>query len=63
MDEDKTKKGINSAKLMLISIFIVVMFIVGTIFGGSLIYGLTSSELDDLNNQIDSLQHLNTPSI
>lgn len=58
MDEDKTKKGINLAKLMLISIFIVIMFIVGTIFGGSLIYGLTSSELDDLQNQIESLQQV-----
>lgn len=59
MDEEKTKKGINSAKLILISIFIVVMFIVGSIFGSSLIYGLTSSELNDLQNQIDSLQHIN----
>ena len=59
MYENKTKKGNNIGKLALISIIIVVMFIVGTIFGGSLIYGLTSSELRELHNQIDSLQQLN----
>ena len=59
MDENKTNKGNNLAKLMLISVFVVVMFIVGFIFGGSLIYGLTSPELDDLQNQIDSLKIIN----
>ncbi|MCJ7572408.1 MAG: trypsin-like peptidase domain-containing protein, partial [Candidatus Thermoplasmatota archaeon] len=59
MDENKTNKGNNLAKLMLISVFVVVMFIAGFVFGGSLIYGLDSSELDNLQNQIDSLQNGN----
>ena len=49
----------NFAKLMLISVFIVVMFIVGFISGGSFIYGLSSSEIDDLQYQIELLQYDN----
>jgi S1-C subfamily serine protease len=57
MDEYRTKKEINLAKYMLISVFIVVMFIVGFLFGGSLIYGLNNSKFDNLQNQIFSLQN------
>jgi len=45
----------NYALKMLILICIVVTFIVGFIFGGSYMYGLTSSEIDDLNYQISNL--------
>ncbi len=57
MNEYRTKKEINLAKYMLISVFIVAMFIVGFLFGGSLIYGLNNSKFDDLQNQIFSLQN------
>lgn len=59
MDEYRTKKETNLAKYMLISVFIVAMFIVGFLFGGSLIYGLNSSKFDDLQNQIYSMQNKN----
>lgn len=57
MNEYETTKRTNLTKLMLISVFVVVMFIVGFLFGGSLIYGLNSSKIDGLQNQIDSLKN------
>jgi len=57
MDEYRTKKETNLAKYMLISVFIVAMFVVGFLFGGSLIYGLNNSKFDELQNQIFSLQY------
>jgi S1-C subfamily serine protease len=59
MEEYRTFKTRNLAKLMIISVIIVVMFFVGFLSGGSLIYGLTSPEIDSLQNQIDSLQNVN----
>jgi S1-C subfamily serine protease len=56
MEEYRTKKETNIAKYMLISVFIVAMFVVGFLFGGSLIYGLNNSKFDVLQNQIISLQ-------
>ncbi|MDH7506970.1 MAG: trypsin-like peptidase domain-containing protein, partial [Candidatus Thermoplasmatota archaeon] len=55
-------KKVNSTKYMLLSIFMVVAFITGFLFGGSLIYGLSSSKFDDLQNQIYSLQNRNNES-
>lgn len=57
MSEYETTKRSNIGKLMIISVFIVVMFIVGFLFGGSLIYGLNSSKIDSLQSQIDTLQN------
>jgi len=57
MYEDRENNKIGLGRLMLISVFVVAMFIVGFIFGGSLIYGLTTSKIDGLQNQIDSLQN------
>ena len=59
MNENKMIKRINLARLMLISVFVVVMFIAGFVSGGSLIYGLASSEIDDLQYQIEHLQYGN----
>lgn len=55
MYENGKNKRINYVKLMLISVFIVVMFIVGFISGGSYIYGMTSPEIDELENQLELL--------
>jgi len=60
MNEYRTTKEINLTKYMLISVFIVAMFIAGFLFGGSLIYGLNSTKFDELQNQIYSLQNKNT---
>ena len=46
----------SQIKLLLTLVFIVVIFIAGFLSGGSFIYGLSSSEIDDLQYQIDSLQ-------
>jgi len=59
MNKNKVIKRINIARLMLISAIIVIMFTAGFISGGSLIYGLTSSEIDDLQYQIENLQYEN----
>ncbi|NHJ85935.1 MAG: trypsin-like serine protease [Asgard group archaeon] len=50
----KIKKK-NYSIFMLISIVIVVAFIIGFIFGGSFIYGLSSQEIDNLQYQVDLL--------
>ncbi|MFX1297445.1 MAG: S1C family serine protease [Promethearchaeota archaeon] len=55
MYENKNFKGKNYTILMLVSIVIVLTLIIGFIFGGSFMYGLTSSEIDDINYQISSL--------
>jgi len=60
MNEYKTTKEINLTKYMLISVFIVAMFVAGFLFGGSLIYGLNSTKFDELQSQIYSLQNKNT---
>ena len=60
MNEYRTTKEINLTKYMLISVFIVAMFIAGFLFGGSLIYGLNSTKFDELQSQIYSLQNKNT---
>ena len=59
MEEYGTFKTRNLAKLMIISVIIVIMFFVEFLSGSSLIYGLTSPEIDSLQNQIDSLQNIN----
>lgn len=59
MNQNRITKRINLARLILISVFVVFMFITGFISGGSLIYGLTSSEIDDLQYQIEHLQYGN----
>jgi len=43
-------------KLLLISIIIIVIFIAGFVSGGSFIYGLSSSEINDLQYQINTLK-------
>jgi len=57
MYENEPIKKTNYAKLMLISVIIVVMFIVGFILGGSFIYGMSSSEINDLKYQISDLDN------
>ena len=57
MDENTRTKRINLAKLLSVSVVIVVMFIAGSLSGGSFIYGLTSSEINDLQYQIENLQY------
>jgi S1-C subfamily serine protease len=57
MEEYTTKKENNLNKYALISVFVVAMFIVGFLFGGSLIYGLNNSKFDQLQSQILSLQN------
>jgi S1-C subfamily serine protease len=56
MYENESNKKTNYSKLMIISVFIVIMFIVGFVSGGSYIYGLSSSEIDDLQYQISNIQ-------
>lgn len=55
-DNESSNKN-NYAKLMIISVFIVIMFIVGFVSGGSYIYGLSTSEIDDLQYQIENIQN------
>lgn len=57
MNGNKIIKRINFARLILISVFVGLMFIAGFMSGGSLIYGLTSSEINDLQYQIESMQY------
>lgn len=59
MYENQSNKKTKYAKLMIISFFVVIMFIVGFLAGGSYIYGLSSSQVDDLENQINNLQKNN----
>jgi len=59
MYENEPNKKTNYAKLMIVSVFIVIMFIVGFVSGGSYIYGLSSSEIDDLQYQINNIQKNN----
>lgn len=56
MIENKTKKETNYFKLMLISVSIIIMFIVGFISGSSFIYGVSSSEINGMKNQIELMQ-------
>jgi S1-C subfamily serine protease len=56
MYENKKSKENKCAKIMLVSVFIIVMFITGFLTGGSFIYGLASTEIDDLKYQMNSLQ-------
>ncbi|MCX6667433.1 MAG: trypsin-like peptidase domain-containing protein [Euryarchaeota archaeon] len=53
------KKPVNKYPVLLIAIFIVSMFIVGYLVGGSLNYGTTSSEINQLQQQIEILQNKN----
>ncbi|MFX1555256.1 MAG: S1C family serine protease [Promethearchaeota archaeon] len=55
MYENGKNERVNYVKLTLVSVFIVAMFIAGFIFGGSYIYGITSPEIDELENQIELL--------
>ena len=59
MYENSRNKEVNYAKLMLISVFIVIMFIVGFLSGGSFFYGISSAEINDLQHQIELLQDEN----
>ena len=59
MYENELNKKTNYAKLAIISIFIVVIFVVGFVSGGSYIYGLSSSQIDDLQYQIKTIQNEN----
>jgi S1-C subfamily serine protease len=57
MYENRTKKETNHIKLMLISVCLIIMFIVGFISGSSFIYGVSSSEIKGMKNQIQLLQN------
>ncbi len=54
---NKSKKGNNSVKFMFVSLCIVVIFLVGFVFGSSFIYGISSTEIDELKYQISYLQN------
>lgn len=56
MYENKSYKKNNYAKLTIISVFIAAMFIVGFVSGGSYIYGISSSEIEDLQSQINNFK-------
>ena len=49
----------RSIKTVFLAIFLVGIFMVGFISGGSYIYGLSSEEFDDLQNKIDTLAQNN----
>lgn len=55
MYENNKIKEKNYAILTLISVVIVVTFIIGFIFGGSFMYGLTSYEINELQYQMSNL--------
>lgn len=55
MYETNKIKEKNYSRLMLISIVVVITFIIGFIFGGSYMYGLSAYEIDDLQDQMDLL--------
>jgi S1-C subfamily serine protease len=57
MYENQVNKKTSLGKIMLISLIVIAMFIAGFLSGGSLIYGLTSSEIDDLESQINSIEY------
>ena len=56
MYENKSYKKNNCAKLTIISVFIAAMFIVGFVSGASYIYGSSSSEIQDLQSQINNFK-------
>ena len=56
MKQNGNIKAINYIKLMLISVAIVIMFIAGFVSGGSFIYGLNSSDINELETKIKILQ-------
>ena len=49
MNENSRNTGINLAKMMLIAVFIVAIFIAGFLSGGSFLYSISSSEITFLN--------------
>jgi S1-C subfamily serine protease len=53
------KNPVTKYPVLLIAIFIVSMFIVGYLVGGSLNYGTTSSEINQLQQQMEILQNKN----
>jgi len=59
MNENRENKKNIYVKLFLVSIVICVIFIAGFVSGGSFIYGLSSSNIDDLQYQIDILKSEN----
>ena len=56
MNEKKIADRITVSKVMVILVFMIVLFFVGFVSGGSFIYGLSSSELDDMHYQIELLK-------
>lgn len=56
---NENKKRNNSLKFMLLSFCVILIFLVGFISGCSFIYGISSSEIEDLQYQIDYLQSYN----
>lgn len=59
MTDNRMSKRFNLANFMVISVVVFVMFTVGFLSGGSLIYGLTSSEIDELQYQVEILHDRN----
>ncbi len=60
MYENTRNKKITLGKTLFAIGIIVVIFTTGFLSGSSFIYGLTSSEFDDLQDQIESLQYEDT---
>ena len=58
-DSSKRYEKINYTKVGVILVVVAITFTVGFISGGELIYGLSSSQIDDLQYQIDNLQQSN----
>ena len=59
MQNDITNKKSKNVLLILSSVFIIVTFIIGFIFGGSFMYSITSPEINDLQYQMNILEHNN----
>ena len=59
MYTDITNKKGKNVLLMLGSVFIIVTFIIGFIFGGSFMYSITAPEINDLQYQMNILESNN----
>jgi S1-C subfamily serine protease len=56
MEDIRKTKNIHVGKLLVISVVVIMLFTVGFLSGVSLLYGLTSTEINDLHSQIEHLQ-------
>ena len=55
MEHMRRSRNIHAGQMLILSVFMVAIFTVGFLTGSSLLYGLTSSEIESLRYQVDLL--------